>query len=126
VVEPSFGERLAALPADEPVWIVESPRNTPVAKRLWRERPASIHVTGITTFRPGVSDTPEARLLSILGSIDLHHGGYSADPPYSVLEVIGCQPSANIAAALEELEFRVVQQSSDCFTAVRNTHHVPD
>jgi hypothetical protein len=121
VVEPSFGERLATLPAGEPVWIVESANNPPVARRLWTERPTSSHLAGITTFRPGVPDTPEEHLLSVLDTIDLHHGHYSADPPYSVLEVIGCEPSPRVSAVLDELGFSVVARSADGFTASTRT-----
>ncbi len=53
VVDPTFGDRLASLPAHEPVWVIDSPATTPVAHRLWRERPAENHLTGITTFKPG-------------------------------------------------------------------------
>ena len=117
VAEPSFGERLAALPPGEPVWIVESANNTPVANRLWSERPAKSHLAGITTFQPSVPDTAEENLLSVLGAIDLHHGYYSADPPCSVLEVIGCEPSPGISAALDKLGFSVVSRSESGFTA---------
>ena len=118
VVEPSFGERLATLPASEPVWIVESVNNTPVAKRLWSERPTSNHLAGITTFKPSVPDTAEEHLLSVLDTIDLHHGpDFCADPPYSELEVIGCEPSPRISAAINELGFSIVSCSADGFTA---------
>ena len=37
VVDRTFGERLAALEARVPVWIVNTPENRSVAERLWRE-----------------------------------------------------------------------------------------
>jgi hypothetical protein len=49
VVDAGFGERLAQLPPGEPVWVVDSAANAPVAKRLWAARPGE---NGITTFRP--------------------------------------------------------------------------
>jgi len=39
IVDPIFGERLAALPVGEAVWIIDTPENSPVAHRLWKERP---------------------------------------------------------------------------------------
>ena len=121
VVEASFGERLAALPPGEPVWVVESAENTPVAKRLWSEPPTSNQLAGITTFQPSLPDTAEEHLLSVLDTIDLHHGNYSADLPYSVLEVIGCEPSPRISAALDELGFSVVSRSESGFIASART-----
>jgi hypothetical protein len=119
IVDPAFGERLAELPADAAAWIIDTPQNTPVAHRLWKERPATTHLTGITTFRPGSSLSAEEELLSQLDTIDLHHGHYSADPPYSILEVIGCSASDRVRAALEELGFSVDFTTFDGFTAVR-------
>ncbi|MEY2506985.1 MAG: hypothetical protein QOH01_1314 [Verrucomicrobiota bacterium] len=119
IVDPAFGERLAALPADEPSWVLDTPENTLVAHRLWKERPAASHLPGITTFRPGQSLSAEDEFISQLGTIDLHHGHYSADPPYSVLEVIGCSPSDRVRAALEEFAFAVQSTTSDGFIAVR-------
>jgi hypothetical protein len=35
VVDPAFGQRLADLPAGEPVWVVASTINEPVVRQLW-------------------------------------------------------------------------------------------
>ncbi|MBI5685419.1 MAG: hypothetical protein HZC54_10080 [Verrucomicrobia bacterium] len=118
VVDPAFGERLATLPANEPVWVIDSPSNTPVAHRLWKERPAANHLSGITTFQPSSESNPEDDLLAELDTIDLHHGYYSADPPYSILEVIGCAPSERVRATLTEFGFSIDSISSDGFIAV--------
>ena len=119
VVDPNFGERLAALPSGDPVWVIDSPLNTPVAHRLWRERPAVDHRTGITTFRSGASESPESELLSQLQTIDLHHGEYSADPPYLVLEVFGCSPSELVCAELSEIGFSIQSTTAEGFVATR-------
>src|SRR4051812_12420765 len=37
VLDPEFGEKLEALATGEPVWIVDSRVNTPVAQRLWNQ-----------------------------------------------------------------------------------------
>ena len=118
VVDPNFGERLASLPAHEPVWIIDSHANTPVAHRLWKDRPAENHLTGITTFKPGPKLTAEEELVCQLGTIELHHGEYSANPPYTVIEIIGCTPSDRVRAALAERGFRVDSPTANGFTAV--------
>ncbi len=116
VVDPTFGERLASLLANEPVWIIGTPENRVVAERLWTEHPDCSHLTGITTFQPGSSGA-EDELLSILGTVDEHHGDYSADPPYSILEVIGCSASDDVVAALDELGFIVTSSTVEGFNA---------
>ncbi len=119
VVDPAFGQRLADLPADEPVWIVASPTNNPVVRQLWQERPTKSHHDGITLFQPHGS--PDDAFLGQLGSVDLHHGEYSAQPPYSLVEVIGCPPSEEVCSALAELGFSVIDTSSEGFSAQRPT-----
>jgi hypothetical protein len=52
VVDSTFGERPATLPAGDPVWIIESEQNTPVAHRLWKASTPDDDLT-ITTFKPG-------------------------------------------------------------------------
>ena len=120
IVDPTFGERLSALSADEPVWIIDSPSNTPVVHRLWRERPAVSHLTGITTFTASSGARPEDELVAHLDTIDLHHGHYSADPPYSVIEVIGCPASERVCSALTELGFTIDSATSEGFIATNH------
>jgi hypothetical protein len=119
IVDPAFGERLADRPADEPVWIVESEVNTPVVKRLWKTRSPSSHLTGITLFQAAAGLSAEEELIAHLDDIDLHHGEYSADPPYSVLEVIGCHPSDKVVIALGEFGFRITSATQAGFVACR-------
>jgi hypothetical protein len=118
VVDPSFGERLTGLPEGEPVWVIESVLNTPVAHRLWTERPKDYR-DGITTFTAASGSSAEAELIRILETVDEHHGEYSAGPPYSLLDVIGCSPSEQVQSALVQFEFAVTEQTSDGFRAAR-------
>jgi hypothetical protein len=118
VLDADFGERLAELPRSDPVWIMDTPTNTPVAQRLWKQpHPDSRHA-GITIFK-GYGPTEQEIFLNELGTIDLHHGGHSVSPPYSTLEVIGCTASEDIRAALDEIGFEVESPSQSGFTAIR-------
>jgi|SRR5215469_6897267 len=117
VVDRFFGERLALL--ETPVWIVDTPTNKPVAQRLWRQFDVVDHLTGITTFDDIKSSSPEELLLAELDTIDLHHGSYSATPPYTVIEVIGASLTVNIRNALGAYGFNQFQESSAGFTAKR-------
>jgi hypothetical protein len=119
VVDRAFGDRLVALEARVPVWIVDTPVNRAVVQRLSKERAAENHLTGVTVFTDSDAMSPEQLLLSELDTIDLHHGSYSADPPYTVLEVLGAPLTENIKAALSEYGFNQFQYGMSGFSALR-------
>lgn len=119
VLDRSFGSRLSDLLATGPVWIVDSPVNRAVAEKLWAQFPSRSHLEGATTFKAEEADSPEEMLIGHLGTIDLHHGFYSADPPYTVLEIVGTPLTARIEAALSDLGFDSFAATSDGFRAVR-------
>jgi hypothetical protein len=119
VLDRAYGSRLAELIALGPVWIVDSPVNRAVAEDMWAKFPKRSHLYGITTFKAAETDSPEEMLIGNLGTIDLHHGFHSADPPYTVLEVVGVRLTARIEAALAGFGFDSFPASDDGFRAVR-------
>jgi hypothetical protein len=119
VVERGFGEQLAELERGVPVWIVDTHANKAVAERLWSERPAESHLTGITTFNGLPSESAEDLLLGRLDVIDLHHRPHSANPPYTVVEVFGAALSTRVKIALAEYGFDEFGEKSNGFTAIR-------
>jgi hypothetical protein len=119
VVDRQFGERLSDLEQGVPIWIVDTPTNKPVVERFWKERPDEDHLTGITTFKDAASLSAEDKLLSLLDTIELHHGVYSADPPYTVLEVFGSQLTDNAKNVLSEYGFDKFQITSTGFASSR-------
>lgn len=119
VVEREFGEKLAKLPAGAPIWIVNTPTNRAVAERLWKERKQQGHLTGITTFNDLKASSEEDLLVSELDTIDLHHGSYSANPPYTVIEVLGAPLSDRVKAELAEYGFDEFHPNTAGFSAVR-------
>jgi hypothetical protein len=116
IVDPNFGERLAALAPDAPVWIIQSSVNTPEVERIWKEQPDYDHRRGVTTF-VAQGGTAEDEFLRILNTVDEHHGPYSSDPPYSFLEVTGCAPSQRVIEVLRDLGFTVTTSTSEGFNA---------
>jgi hypothetical protein len=120
ILDPTFGQRLAQLPAHEPVWIVRSADNDPIVHELWQSRTTKSHLDGITLFNAS-DGSPEEAFLDILGSVDLHHGAHSADPPYALLEVTGCPLSEEIRAALDELGFAIIGKTENGFSAQRSS-----
>jgi hypothetical protein len=119
VVDREFGERLTLLTPGLPVWVVDTPVNEPVAQRLCKNLQKGDCLTGITTFAASESARPEETALSILDAVDLHHGRYSADPPYTVIEVIGTELTAELKAELQEYGFDSFECGSRGFRATR-------
>jgi hypothetical protein len=119
VVDAEFGSRLAELPPDHPVWIVDTPANRAAAQQRWAERRNDTHLTGVTVFNTAAECSPEDNLLAQLGTIDLHHGSYSADPPYTILEVIGTPLSERIRSELSQCGFDDFCSSDVGFRALR-------
>jgi hypothetical protein len=121
IVDRDFGEGLASLPMGVPVWIVDTPANTDVAHRLWKERPSDDHLTGITTFNISVNDSPEENLINELDMIDLHHGLHSAELPYARVQVIGTPLSEEIKLAFADYGFDEFSPTSSGFLATRKS-----
>jgi hypothetical protein len=131
IVDPAFGEALAKLPPHVPVWIIESDLNTPVVERLRQERVEESHLQGITTFKEKPSLDPVEQAISMLEQVDLHHGEFSADPPYSILEVVGCTANDDMTQELQDYGFAVSEITKGGFTATRreqmhNKEDAPD
>ncbi len=73
----------------------------------------------MTLFQSKPETSPELRLIWNFETIDLHHGSYSADPPYTVINVIGTPNSAEIEAELGQYGFDEFELKSGGFRAVR-------
>jgi hypothetical protein len=114
IVDPEFGERLAALSQDSPIWIVQSAVNTPVVQRLWQEK-----VGELTSFVASKERDAESDLIQILGTVDLHHGEHSSDPAYTHIEVIGSLPSEPIRTELEALGLQIISSNHEGFLAAK-------
>jgi len=74
---------------------------------------------GVTTFGFGDDSSSEDILINELDVIDLHHGMYSAKPPYTILEVIGTGITARLKAELSNFGFYDFQKTDQGFRATR-------
>jgi hypothetical protein len=119
VVDREYGERLAELAQGGHVWIVDTPANRAVAQRIWSANPNRGHLDGVTTFKSVEGSSSEDLVINELDTIDLHHGTYSANPPFTVLEVIGSAITDRLKAELSEFGFEEFQETSLGFRAVR-------
>jgi release factor glutamine methyltransferase len=122
VVDRGFGDRLEPLASRVHVWIVDSPMNRPAAARLALPPDVAPSLeTGFTMFRDSPDAPPDALVADWLDTIDQHHGRWSHDPPWTVLEVFGSAATAPLRSALARLRFTVVADTFDGFVAMRST-----
>ena len=89
VLDRNYGSLLRELIEAGPVWIVDSLINRELTDQLWEETPTHGHPDGVTFFKASADRPPEQMLTDWMDTIDLHHGVYSADPPYTIIHVIG-------------------------------------
>lgn len=119
VVDPEYGERLLALPAGVPVWIVDTPANRAAAHQRWRDDPQPSHLSGVTTFDPTADDNAEEALLNEIDVIDEHHGWYSSSNSYTILEVIGARLTQRVKDELSRYQFDRFTETDTGFLAAR-------
>jgi hypothetical protein len=98
VLDREYGERLSELARTGPVWIVDAPAKRNVAQQIFAAKPNRSHLDGVTTFKFEEAKSSEDILIGELNTIDLHHGTYSANPPYTVLELIGTGITSRLKA----------------------------
>jgi hypothetical protein len=98
---------------------VDTVVNRVVIERLWEERCEEDHLTGITAFKNRDAMSPEELLLRELDGIDLHHGQYSANPPYMIIEIFRVSLSEPIKTALSAYGFNEFHPGASGLRAVR-------
>ena len=119
VLDRNYGDRLSDLPAGQPVWIVDTPPNREAAEKQWAQHPGGDHLTGVTTFKSAENQSAEAMLIGEFDTIDMHHDVYPANPPYTVVDVIGAQLTNEVKAKLSEFGFADFEATAAGFRAVR-------
>lgn len=119
VVDRDYGPEIRELLESGPVWVVNSPNNQESAQSLWKEHPNRTHLDGVTVFKAPEDRSPEQIFLDQIGTIDLHHGEYSADPAYTVIRCYGCKLTPEIRDALTELGFDSFKSLDEGFEVTR-------
>jgi hypothetical protein len=117
VVDGEYGAEIATLLDSGPVWAVDTQTNRTVAADLWAKFPDRDHLDGVTIFQGAGS--PEETLINKLDTIDMHHNAYSADPPYTILQVFGTVLTARIETELRRYGFDSFSGRADGFRATR-------
>jgi hypothetical protein len=117
VLDPNYAERIVELARECHVWLVKSASNDPVVAVLWKDDRAYSLEEGVTTFSS--AETPGASFISILETVEEHHGEYSHDPPLSVIEAIGLEPTVAVREELSSYGFSDIELSAEGFVARR-------
>ncbi len=86
------------------MWVIDTPVNREAASRYWAQSAEPEAGKGITTFKYSESESRIEHCLSILSTIDEHHGQYTSHP-YSLLEVVGLPLTDEVRSALKKSGF---------------------
>lgn len=89
------------------------------AQKQWAEHPAQSHTEGVTTFKVDSSASREVWCAEVLSDIDLHHGEYSHDPPYSAVEVLGTTLTRGLRERFNQYEMAEFEERPGGFVAKR-------
>jgi hypothetical protein len=119
VLDPDYGNKLASLAAGAHVWIVDTPANRAAASEYWAQNARHKVESGVTTFKFSENASRLETCLDILATVDLHHGEYSSNPPYSELEVIGLPLTDKAKSAIKDLGFGRFETTAEGFRATR-------
>jgi hypothetical protein len=122
VLSSEFGSKLNELAMSNHVWAVQTAETEEVAQRIREERPpqeADLLTSGITLFA-GAGDA-ERDLLSIIDTIELHHGIAGGHlPTMDAVRTLGIGPTDAIREALGSLGFTHLVAIPDGFIAYRD------
>lgn len=119
VVDRNFGNQVKALSRRLNVWICKTPANQLAVETIWRAQPEYNLESGVTVFNCTEQETPEEMVANILDNVDLHHGQFSHDPAWSIIEVIGCLATEKIKQAFANYQAEVFPTGPDQFEARR-------
>lgn len=118
VLSDEFAPQLADLVQSCHVWVVRSPYSERIAREIWQESPSGETqptATGITVFTS--AGDSEENFLSVLDTVELHHGIASEGASVNIIRVLGVQPTDAIRRALASLGFGGIETIPGGFVA---------
>ena len=118
VLDPNYAERIGELARKSHVWVVTSASNDPVVTALWNDPAYSLGEFDVTTF-DSLKITPEASFISILETVEDHHPEDMHDPEWSVIEVIGVDPTVAVRDELSSWGYSDIETSAEGFVVRR-------
>lgn len=111
VLDTAFGERVAELAKEMPVWIVPSQANLHVIELL---RP-TLEKGRVTILVERKNETEEFFLDRMLYAIDEHYGEASQSNPYETLWVFSTTKHMPSIEVISELGFKSISRTPDGF-----------
>ena len=73
----------------------------------------------IVTLFTSTSASAEDCVIHKLDTIDLHHGIYSANPPYAGFQIVGTEPTARLTGELAAYDLTKITTTDSGFRAIR-------
>jgi hypothetical protein len=119
ILDRDYGQRLTNLAQKGPVWIVDTLTNRTIAQELRAADSSRGHLKDVTTFKFLETGSSEDILINELNTIDLHHGTYSANPPYTVIEVLGAGIREKVKSSFADFGFNQFIPMLEGFRAIR-------
>ena len=118
VLDPVFGEKVVGFSEKIHVWVVDTPPNRLAVEVVWKrgDGQTSLH-KGATIFRDMEGQNLEVKCEDCLSQIELHHGKYSQQPPYSALEVFGLVLSDTLQELFQRYGFTQFYETEHGFRA---------
>jgi hypothetical protein len=95
VVDPEFGEQANGRARLGPLWVIASPKNTLVIKRLWASG-ERYDANSPATFDAVPGRSAEESAIAFIDTVDMHH------PDWGSFEIIGVRLSPKLLSALLE------------------------
>ena len=93
---------------------------TPLTRKSGENATLNLLV-GLSSFKVDRTAQPQDWLISELETIELHHGEFSHDPPWSRINVIGTKWTERIHKELERLWFKSHLDTPDGFEAAKES-----
>jgi hypothetical protein len=102
-------------------WVPDTAIYYDKIQQIKRKNPEYSSERGVTIYHYEPGETPEDTLLSLLVTVDMHHGDFSHDPPWSFMEVYGVKPTPAIKEAFAEYGATIFRDTGDGFIVRRPT-----
>ncbi|HYF13518.1 MAG TPA: hypothetical protein VD971_00450 [Phycisphaerales bacterium] len=118
VVDPDFGEALRPLSRRMHVWTIQSPTNQPVIDLIWQEPGEYSLECGVTSF-PREDEPLRELFADVVADVELHHGVWAHDPPWTVLHSYGIGVTDHVRETLAEYGVDQIEERPDHFVATR-------
>lgn len=95
VVDPEYGERANASVKLGPLWVIASPKNSPVIERLWASG-EQYDASSPTIFDAAAGKSAEESAIAFIRTVDTHH------PDWGTFEIVGVRSSPKLVNVLLE------------------------